>query len=473
MQSAKLKLSKLLLSSLVSLASFVALASFSFAKAPVILEYPLEVEEIASASARVRFEMAGSSQPFTSYFLKLAFFATPSGSSKNYFGQTWVADHWIRNSENYAKQLPVVTDTDRVWEGEIGFMVDSEDSGYAGAGVYNLVAGRYTASGSGPEWSEPILVSVLSQPIPPTPPTPPSDYLSDITHMRSLPLGTKITTEGLVTVEQGPLGADVFYLEDDFAGIKVDLPKDFKSGVHLGDKVRLGCTIEESRGEKYIKFDESSAVAILGTNLVCRSPHRIGTGEVLDNWEGRFVEVEAPVAVTEGDTFYLDDGSGRIKVYIKESTGIQKPPMRQGDLVRVKGIISQWGQHDDGSDNYRLMPRYPEDLVIFPQTEEGLPSEALTKEGAVLGAVTSLPETGGSRGFFPMLLVSLLLLVLLLDRFERKFHDGKSSKDEQKNQPFTPRYFRVTAYKNRKGEKGQDQKNAGAYNYRGGLDFYG
>ncbi|MCA9392488.1 hypothetical protein KC614_04825, partial [candidate division WWE3 bacterium] len=72
-----------------------------------------------------------------------------------------------------------------------------------------------------------------------------------------------------------------------------------------------------------------------------------------------------------------DDGSGVVRVYIKDSTVIDKPYMRVGYYARVAGIVSQY------KDEYRILPRYQEDVVV-----------SKSPLGSVLGSVTQLPETG-------------------------------------------------------------------------------
>jgi len=375
--------------------AFLPLLPFSpplisvFAAAPEIVDYPKELDVSASGSAQIKLFVKNKKN--TQYHLIAAFCEDPC---HNKFGKTWVGTEWVGYGEKNKQHFyPVITDSEALWEGSVGFMPDSEDTGYKGSKEYFLKVGYYTASGKTAKWGEAVPVTIIGESLV-------EDKISDdIAHIRDLPLGTKIQTHGLVTVEQGPLGEDVFYIEDDFAGIKVDLPKGMSSGIALGDKVRVGCSLKESRGEKYIKVADGDSVSVLETNLACRAPSKIAAGERLDNWEGRLVQVEGEVVETSGDTFYLDDGSGKIKVYIRESTGIDKPPMSRGDTARAAGIISQWGQHKDGSDNYRLVLRYSEDLVVYPGEEEVVSELGDTVEasasGEVLGVVSVLPQTGG------------------------------------------------------------------------------
>jgi len=94
------------------------------------------------------------------------------------------------------------------------------------------------------------------------------------------------------------------------------------------------------------------------------------------------VKLQATVASSNGDTFYINDGSGEAKVYVKASTGIDKPKTKKGDSVSITGVVSET------SSGYRVLPRTLADISV------GDPS--------VLGAsVVSVP-TGSS------LLVALL-----------------------------------------------------------------
>lgn len=347
----------------------------------------------------------------------MALCSEPAGHCSNYFGKTYTGIEWLSYGQELGNvYFPITTNDVGFWEGEVGFMADKEDSGYKGSGEYTLKARYYTSSGkTASSWSEPVFLSLIdTTPVADINPDIESVISDDITHIRQLPKGSKISTEGRITVAPGTFGSDTFYIEDDFSGIKVDLPKGFEHSLKLGDEVRVSCTLEESRGEKYIKVDDTSKIEILKTNLACKSPSSIGTGQRLDDYEGRLVRVEGEVVETSGDTFYINDGSGRVKIYIRESTGINKPAMRRGDKAFITGIVSQWGQHSDGSDNYRVMPRFAEDVALEVKENSELGGVSDTEEeGKVLGAITELPETGSNclilYGYIVMLLSYTIL----------------------------------------------------------------
>lgn len=88
------------------------------------------------------------------------------------------------------------------------------------------------------------------------------------------------------------------------------------------------------------------------------TPVEIKTGEI-QNYENYLVKITGVVVETSGNTFYLDDGSGQAKVYIQESTGIEKPPMHRGDIFEIMGIIDLY------RGVWRVLPQRKEDIKLI------------------------------------------------------------------------------------------------------------
>lgn len=116
-------------------------------------------EEELSLSASI----AGFTNGETIY-LKGAFFKE---GSTNYFGYTKKDDSWVKNSTTAVDQRQV---TIGQWDGLIIVRSDFNDSGYAGAGAYNLKLGYYYITSGGNvssiNWSSNILSIALDQPAP-------------------------------------------------------------------------------------------------------------------------------------------------------------------------------------------------------------------------------------------------------------------------------------------------------------------
>lgn len=186
--------------------------------------------------------------------------------------------------------------------------------------------------------------------------------------IRELPIGTRIKTSGVIIVEPGILGERVSYLQG--SGLRIFLPQE--TGLDLTYGMLIGVTGELSlfHNELQLKVEGQDAVQILKSGEEVEI-HEARTGDIGESWEGFLVKISGEVTESSGDTFYLDDGSGQARIYIRESTGIEKPRLKQGMQTQVIGVVSQY------DDIYRIMPRYQSDLVVGNlagvQTETTLP----------------------------------------------------------------------------------------------------
>ncbi|MEX2054926.1 MAG: lamin tail domain-containing protein, partial [Candidatus Andersenbacteria bacterium] len=189
--------------------------------------------------------------------------------------------------------------------------------------------------------------------------------------------GTLIQTEGVVSLPPGIFGKTMFYLAG--SGIQVYSSAGAFPALKLGDKVKVVGELSANQGEARLKLTQATAVSVLASGPP-PTPHRLATGEIDEEWEGSLVIMQGHVTETSGDTFFIDDGSGEVKVFIKETVKIDKPRLKKGAAITITGIVSETRS------GYRVLPRFQEDIRL----------------GLVAG-LTSFPATGT-----PLLLISLL-----------------------------------------------------------------
>ncbi|MFH1354233.1 MAG: lamin tail domain-containing protein [bacterium] len=205
--------------------------------------------------------------------------------------------------------------------------------------------------------------------------------------IRSQAIGTIVETEGVVSAPPGVLGDKIMYLAG--SGIQVYFYREEYPELEAGDKVRVRGELAASLGEYRIKLTAAGDVAVIGEG-VAPEPHRVTTGEVGEGLEGSLVVIAGRVARTSGDTFFVDDGSGEVKVFIKKTTGIDKPKMKKGAVVTVMGVVSRTNT------GYRILPRWQQDVR--------------------LGLVAGLASFPGAGWLYPSFggafLVAVLMLVL-------------------------------------------------------------
>ena len=215
----------------------------------------------------------------------------------------------------------------------------------------------------------------------------PDLFEGSIDDIKKLPLGHKISLTAYVSSPPNLFGDEELYVwSSDGHGIKISYSQKPSPDLKVGDKVKVSSTVEESYDEKYIKTDSVSLVQAQAINVEER---RILTGEVTEPYEGELIGTRGKLEEQSGDTFYINDGSGRTKVYIKDSTGIIKLKMSVGDEIRVTGIVSQYGYLKSGEANYRVLPRFQGDLYNL--------TEGKKFEEKILGAssvLMELPVTG-------------------------------------------------------------------------------
>jgi len=87
-------------------------------------------------------------------------------------------------------------------------------------------------------------------------------------------------------------------------------------------------------------------------------PVEIKTGNIA-NYRDYLVKVLGEITRTSGNTFYIDDGSGEIKVYIQEKTGIDKPEMHTGDIFEIIGVVNLY------RNTWRLLPQKQDDIKLI------------------------------------------------------------------------------------------------------------
>jgi DNA/RNA endonuclease YhcR with UshA esterase domain len=180
---------------------------------------------------------------------------------------------------------------------------------------------------------------------------------------KRLTLDAWVRVDGRVTAPPGLLGNRTMYIQDETAGILIYLSKDHKY-CKLGDKVEV---------EGYLKtFHEEFEIKVVKRNgLKCQEsgspppPLPIATTSMLEPFEGMLVMLSGQAVRFKGrSTMWVDDGTDPAKVYIRQRTGIKKPFIEMGTPVTVVGIVSQYSEDNASRDDYRLLPRYQNDLSL-------------------------------------------------------------------------------------------------------------
>jgi hypothetical protein len=175
--------------------------------------------------------------------------------------------------------------------------------------------------------------------------------------------GAWVKIDGHVTAPPNLLANRSMYIQDETAGILIYLPKDHRY-CDLGSRVELKGYLKIYHQEFEIKVNERDDIKCTGPGSP-PPPLPITTSALLEPYEGMLVMLQGPAVEFKGrSTIWLNDGTDRAKVYIRQRTGIRKPFIEAGTPVTAVGIVSQYSDGPATRDDYRLLLRYQEDLIL-------------------------------------------------------------------------------------------------------------
>lgn len=182
----------------------------------------------------------------------------------------------------------------------------------------------------------------------------------DLAEIRDLAVGDKVRTRGVVAVEPGVLGSQIFYLAG--SGIQIySYKKDFPK-LAIGDYVEVTGEISEAGGERRIKTASAADITVL-ERQADPEPHQMEISEVGESCEGFLVKLIGTVIEKNGSNIYIDDGTGEAKIYINKNSGIDIAGISEGASLSVTGIVSET------KTGYRILPRQQSDLEIVGEVQ--------------------------------------------------------------------------------------------------------
>ena len=180
--------------------------------------------------------------------------------------------------------------------------------------------------------------------------------LISLEKIKDLPKGSRVAAIGQVLVEPGTLGANIFYLGSQKAGIQIYCyKKDFPSLV-LGDRARVRGVLDEFYKEARIKIKNRNDIYVIESGNPIE-PIEVSLDKIRDGLVGSLIKISGQVTSIKYGNFYVDDGKGEIKVTVKKTTDIGTG-FKANDRVEVTGILSKTNT------GFRLLPRYKKDILV-------------------------------------------------------------------------------------------------------------
>ncbi|HEX9664719.1 MAG TPA: lamin tail domain-containing protein, partial [Patescibacteria group bacterium] len=218
--------------------------------------------------------------------------------------------------------------------------------------------------------------------------------------------GDLIQVEGIVSVEPGILGSQIFYVAG--SGMQIFMSKKDFPDLKVGDRVQLTGELSQIQGETRLKIAAKEDI-ILIAQAEPPQPEEILTGDVSEELEGYLVTVEGELLETKSRIMYLDDGSEEVTVYVKSSTGLPAPKYEPGTTLKISGIVSQT------KTGYRILPRYASDIKVV--------SAAMDKAINETKLENSDMKTRVMRYLIASIAASIIILIII--KLKSKNQNGK------------------------------------------------
>ncbi len=190
-----------------------------------------------------------------------------------------------------------------------------------------------------------------------------------IADIRQYDFGDLLTTQGQVIVEPGTLGKNIFYIN----GIQIYCYKKDFPGLVIGDLIEITGTLSESRGETRLKMQGKEDIKFLLAQAPSL-PQEFSIEDIDENIEGLLIQIQGELTEIKSSSWWLDDFTQEIKVYIKQSSGIKKGDIKVGDTLKITGIVSQFDEE------YRILPRWPKDVEIIKKVKGAAISKDTIKD---------------------------------------------------------------------------------------------
>ena len=179
----------------------------------------------------------------------------------------------------------------------------------------------------------------------------------NLKQIQELESGDLVMISGVVTVEPGVLGKNIFYLMDETGGVQIYCSGDCPD-VDLGDELKVAGKISVSQGNKRIKAKKED-VEIIGQREIV--PVEVAISDI-ENYINSLVKIRGQVLSIEKSNIYLSDEEDETgAVYLKRSTGLKNSLFKEGQQVLITGIVEL------NKEEVRLLPRCDEDIEIQGQ----------------------------------------------------------------------------------------------------------
>ena len=242
-------------------------------------------------------------------------------------------------------------------------------------------------------------------------------FLSNFKDIERYEKNTKVKIQGSVIVKPGIFGNQYFYIQASSSALQVyNSKKDFPK-LEENDYIEVVGKISISKNKKRINISGKDAIRIFDNKNNQKkkiTPLKLSLDSLGDNLDGILVEINGEIVERKGNTLYVDDGIGEIKIYIKKATQIKASNFKSGDLIQASGVFIF------SEEISTIMPRRSEDII--KKDLESNENQKWDYPGVFLEEDLILEERDRKLELFKHLLIIAIFIIFILSYFLfRKF----------------------------------------------------
>jgi len=209
-----------------------------------------------------------------------------------------------------------------------------------------------------------LLITTFAGPI--TSPQSADPKKITIAEARSLPLGTVVTIDGVVTVPSGAFSSSTFdqgfAIQDRTGGIYVSTPNNL--GFGLRQQVRVTGKLADTVLPGLLVLVDVTETKAHGSGPKVQ-PAPVATGDVGEATEGSLVTITGTITqpivndLPFGFIVFINDGSGEVHSFVCASTGIDVSGLSPGQTVEITGFSGEF------AGSFEVDPRIQSDIRVI------------------------------------------------------------------------------------------------------------
>ncbi|TSC84269.1 MAG: Nucleic acid binding OB-fold tRNA/helicase-type [Parcubacteria group bacterium Gr01-1014_13] len=197
-------------------------------------------------------------------------------------------------------------------------------------------------------------------------------FFTSIADARAGQKGDWARVKGVVAVLPGIFGSQYFYLTDGNSGIQIYQNKKDFPPLEVGDLVQVYGMISEASGIKRINARSKDDIDILAIGGIVTSTE-LNVDEIDEALAGGLVQTEGEITEIKSNFMYIDNGSDETVAYFKQGAKIDKHKFKEGENVRVVGILEQT------KTGWQIWPRSQSDIESLGPSADLLAKESVNK----------------------------------------------------------------------------------------------